>query len=170
MPSGSHCPLKPISFPLQQVQRFIFCEDVSIVPTVLLAVTWPFTGKFTGKLCDVTILLSGVTQRRLLPKCILKSFQALQSTLTDLQKCIINGAVKFLSVRSSQGSLRLFEITRALVLVLLRQSAKLTEDRAAQECSKVATSRHPNVPKLLRHWFEVFSSRLMYPLRERNKK
>ena len=29
------------------------------MPTVLLAVTWPFTGKFTGKLCDVTILLSG---------------------------------------------------------------------------------------------------------------
>ena len=57
--SGSHCPLKPISFPLQQVYRFIFCEDVSIVPTVLLAVTWPFTGKFTGKLCDVTILLLG---------------------------------------------------------------------------------------------------------------
>ena len=25
------------------------------MPTVLLAVTWPFAGKFTGKLCDVTI-------------------------------------------------------------------------------------------------------------------
>ena len=57
--SRSHCPLKPIIFPLQQVQRFIFSEDFSIVPTVFLAVAWPFTGKFTGKLCDVAILLSG---------------------------------------------------------------------------------------------------------------
>ena len=53
-----HCPLKPTIFPLQQVQSFIFSEDVSIVPTAFLAATWPFTGKFNDKLCDVTILLS----------------------------------------------------------------------------------------------------------------
>ena len=29
--------------------------------------------------------------------------------------------------------------------------ARSYKDRAAQECSKVATSGHPNVPKLLRH-------------------
>ena len=57
--SGSDCPLKLIIFPSQPVQRFIFSKDVSIIPTVFLAVTWPFTGKFNGKLCDVAILLSG---------------------------------------------------------------------------------------------------------------
>ena len=29
--------------------------------------------------------------------------------------------------------------------------ARSYKDRAGQECSKVATSGHPNVPKLLRH-------------------
>ena len=42
--------------------------------------------------------------------------------------------------------------------------ARSYKDRAAQECAKVATSGHPNVPKLLRH----FLSCLMYSFRERN--
>ena len=50
---------------------------------------------------------------------------------------------------------------------LLWRSAKL-RIRAAQECSKVANSGHPNVPNLLWHWFEVFSSCLIYSCRERN--
>ena len=78
--SGSHCPLKPIIFPLQQVQRFIFSEDVSIMPTVFLAVAWPFTGKFTGKLCDVTILLSGAPNDGFLPNV----FKRLSRVLLDL--------------------------------------------------------------------------------------
>ena len=54
--SSSDCPLILIIFPLQ-VERFIFSEDVSIVFTVF-PLACPFTGKFTGALCDVTIPLS----------------------------------------------------------------------------------------------------------------
>ena len=38
---------------------------------------------------------------------------SLSTILLDFQKCILSGAIKFVSVRSSQGSLTLFEITRA---------------------------------------------------------
>ena len=54
------------------------------MPTVLLAVTWPFTGKFTGKLCDVTILLSGAPNEGFFLNVFLSLFRLLQSTLTDL--------------------------------------------------------------------------------------
>ena len=46
----------------------------------------------------------------------LKTLFRLSRVLLDLQKCILSGATKFLSVRSSQGNLSLFEITRASVL------------------------------------------------------
>ena len=45
-----------------------------------------------------------------------KTFKATQ-TLLDLQKCILSGAIKFVSARSSQGNLTLFEITTALVRI-----------------------------------------------------
>ena len=37
----------------------------------------------------------------------------LSTILLDFYKCILSGAIKFVSVRSFQGSLTLFEITRA---------------------------------------------------------
>lgn len=51
-------------------------------------------------------------------KHIENSFQAMErSTLRlDLQKCILCGAIKFVSVRPSQGNLRVLEITKASVL------------------------------------------------------
>ena len=42
----------------------------------------------------------------------LKTLFRLSRVLLDLQKCILSGATKFLSVRSSQGNLSLFAITR----------------------------------------------------------
>ena len=44
------------------------------------------------------------------------TFKATQ-ILLDLQKCILSGAIKFVSARSSQGNLTLFEITRASVRI-----------------------------------------------------
>ena len=70
------------------------------MPTVLLAVTWPFTGKFTGKLCDVTILLSGAPNDGFLLNAFKSLFRLSRVQLLNLKKCIINGAVKFLSVWS----------------------------------------------------------------------
>ena len=55
------------------------------------------------------------TQRRFPPKYVENTIQAIQKLLLDLWKCIRSGATKFLSVRSSQGNLSLFEITRASV-------------------------------------------------------
>ena len=46
----------------------------------------------------------------------LKTLFSVPRVLLDLQKCILSGAIKFVSVRSSQGNLSLFEITRASVL------------------------------------------------------
>ena len=43
----------------------------------------------------------------------LKILFRLSRVLLDLQKCILSGAIKFVSVRSSWGNLSLFEITRA---------------------------------------------------------
>ena len=43
----------------------------------------------------------------------LKTLFRLSRVLLDLQKSILSGSVKFVSVRSSQGNLSLFEITRA---------------------------------------------------------
>ena len=45
-----------------------------------------------------------------------KTLFRLSRVLLDLQKCILSGAIKFVSVRSSQGNLSLFEIIRASVL------------------------------------------------------
>ena len=57
------------------------------------------------------MVISRGTQRRFPPKCFENTFQAIQ-----IQKCILSGAKKFIPVRSSQGNLSLFEITRASVL------------------------------------------------------
>ena len=54
-------------------------------------------------------------QGRFPPKYIENTFQAIQSLL-DLQKCILSWAIKFVYVRSSYGSLSIFEITGASVL------------------------------------------------------
>ena len=43
----------------------------------------------------------------------LKTLFRLSRVLLDLQKSFLSGSVKFVSVRSSQGNLSLFEITRA---------------------------------------------------------
>ena len=56
------------------------------------------------------MVISRGTQRRFPPKCFENTFQAIQ-----IQKCILSGAKKFIPVRSSQGNLSLFEITRASV-------------------------------------------------------
>ena len=44
-----------------------------------------------------------------------KTLFRLSRVLLDLQECILSGAIKFVSVRSSQGNLSLFEIIRAPV-------------------------------------------------------
>ena len=46
----------------------------------------------------------------------LKPLFRLSRALLYIQKCILSSAIKFVSVRSYQGNLSLFEITRALVL------------------------------------------------------
>ena len=76
--------------------------------TVFLAVAWPFSSKFTGKLCDVTILLSGAPNDGLLLNAF-KSLFRLSRVLLNLKKCIINRAVNFLSVRSIVGELEAFQ-------------------------------------------------------------
>ena len=55
------------------------------------------------------------TQRRFPHKCIENPFKVIQSTLRH-QECILSGAIKFVSVRSSKENMSLFEITRAAVL------------------------------------------------------
>ena len=58
---------------------------------------------------------SGAPNDSFLPHT-LKTLSRLSRVLLDLQKCIPIGAAEFESVRSSQGNLSLFEITRASVL------------------------------------------------------
>ena len=48
-------------------------------------------------------------------KTILKTLFRLSRLLLDLQKYILSGTIKFVSVRSSQGNFSLFEITRTSV-------------------------------------------------------
>ena len=47
----------------------------------------------------------------------LKTLFRLSSALSNLQKCILSGAIKVVSVRSSQGNLNLFEITYGLSMI-----------------------------------------------------
>ena len=47
----------------------------------------------------------------------LKTLFRLSSVLSNLQKCILSGAIKVVSVRSSQGNLNLFEITQGLSII-----------------------------------------------------
>ena len=56
------------------------------------------------------------TPRRFPPKFIENTFFKLSRVLLDIQKCILGGAIKFVSVRSTQGKLSLFEISRDSVL------------------------------------------------------
>ena len=56
-------------------------------------------------------ILGGPNDRFLLNA--LKTLFSVPRVLLDLQKCILSGAIKFVSVRSSQGNLSLLEITRA---------------------------------------------------------
>ena len=51
----------------------------------------------------------------------LKPLFRLSRALLYIQKCILSSAIKFVSVRSYQGNLSLFEITRALVFIFSRQ-------------------------------------------------
>ena len=51
------------------------------------------------------------TQRRFPPTYALKTLFRLSRVLLYLQKCILSSSKKFVSVRSSQGKLNLFEIT-----------------------------------------------------------
>ena len=85
------------------------------MPTVFLAVAWPFSSKFTGKLCDVTILLSGAPNDGFLLNAF-KSLFRLSRVLLNLKKCIINGAVNFVSVRSILGGLEAFRNCKGAVL------------------------------------------------------
>ena len=56
--------------------------------------------------------ISGAPNDRFLLNA-LKTLFSVPRVLLDLQKCILSGAIKFGSVRSSQGNLSLSEITRA---------------------------------------------------------
>ena len=47
----------------------------------------------------------------------LKTLFRLSSVLSNLQKCILSGAIKVASVRSSQGNLNLFEMTYGLSMI-----------------------------------------------------
>ena len=114
---GSHCPLKPIIFPLQQVQRFIFSDDVAIMPTVLLAVAWPFTGKFTGKLCDVTILLSGAPNDGFFPDVFKRLSRVRKSTLRSLEMHY-NQRCKICICSVILGELKAFRNYKGLSVIL----------------------------------------------------
>ena len=72
------------------------------------------------------MVLSGATNNGFLLNT-LKTLFRLSRVLLDPQKSIINGAVKFVSVRSSQGNLSLFEITRASVLFSRKFCMKFDE-------------------------------------------
>ena len=65
--------------------------------------------------------LSRGTQRRIDLKSVENTFQTTQSTISTfrfyIQKCILSGTMKFVSVWSSQSNLSLFQITRASVLL-----------------------------------------------------
>ena len=78
-----------------------------------LAVAWPFTGKFTGKLCDVTILLSGARNDGFL----LNAFNSL-FRLSRVQLLNLYGAVKFVSVPSILGELEAFRNCKGLSVIL----------------------------------------------------
>ena len=71
-----------------------------------------------GSLFSVTINCISISgnQRRFTSKCIENTFQSVPRILLDLQKSILSGTIKFVSVRSSQGNLSLFKITRASAL------------------------------------------------------
>ena len=51
----------------------------------------------------------------------LKPLFRLSRALLDIQKCILSSAIKFVSFRTYQGNLSLFEITGALVFIFSRQ-------------------------------------------------
>ena len=74
------------------------------------------------------------TQRRFPPKYVENTIQAIQKLLLDLWKCIRCGATKFLSVRSSQGNLSLFEITRASVLFFRKFQVQFNALRKREFC------------------------------------
>ena len=59
------------------------------------------------------------TQRRFPPTYALKTLFRLSRVLLYLQKCILSSSKKFVSVRSSQGKLNLFEITSKGVSIIL---------------------------------------------------
>ena len=50
------------------------------------------------------------------PSNTLKTLLRLSRVLLDLQKCILSGTIKIVSLRSSEGNFSLFKITRASVL------------------------------------------------------
>ena len=70
---------------------------------------------------------SGAPNDSFLPHS-LKTLFTLSRVFLDLQKCILSGAIKFVSVRSSQRnlSMSLFEITRASVLFSLKFQTQLS--------------------------------------------
>ena len=93
-----------------------FCFILNFTLSVLI-VTIPYTeqryGTCRGWLCCG--LCSGAPNDGFLLNA-LKTLLRLSGVLSDLQKCILSGAIKFVSVRSPQSNLSLFEITRASVL------------------------------------------------------
>ena len=70
---------------------------------------------------------SGAPNDSFLPH-LLKTLFRLSRVFLDLQKCILSGTIKFVSVRSSQRnlSMSLFEITRASVLFSLKFQTQLS--------------------------------------------
>ena len=60
--------------------------------------------------------LSGAPHDDFLLNSLKTLFLQLSRVLLDIQKCILSGTIKFVSVRSTQGKLSLFEISRDSVL------------------------------------------------------
>ena len=59
------------------------------------------------------------TQRRFPPKYIDKTFW-LSKALLDLYKCILSGAIKILSFRSSQGNVNLSKLQGLQYIIFLK--------------------------------------------------
>ena len=94
-------------------------------------------------------------QPRFPPKFIENTFQAIQSIFLDLQKCILSGAIKFVSVRSSQGNLSLFEIQGL-------QDFLLPEILDAIQCIMIKKKKNI-VDSSLHHIFEYENFRFRFP-------
>ena len=78
------------------------------------------------------------------PLNALKKHFRLSRVLSALWKCILSSAIKFVSVRSSQGNLSLFEITRASVLFSRKFQTQFYESKNFSDSSLHRTFESEN--------------------------